>query len=178
MPEPLSAWKYLLWTPALPSTQHKQLWELFKQTRSSDRRRLIWRDEGIRKWNLHWCAEGMEREYPEDHCGRLHYSWAFCAYAEEERRSFLGGFCALKRERCGGVLCRRFWFVEFWCLVPVNSLSAKVQLEAAGSFPQLRGLFSAAATLMMEKKRPRGQQHGWMKVCPTIFSELSSLDSD
>lgn len=64
MPEPLSAWKYLLWTPALPSTQHRQLWELFKQGRSTDSRRLIWRDEGIRKWNLHWCTEGMEREIP------------------------------------------------------------------------------------------------------------------
>lgn len=83
VPEPLSAWKYLLWTPALPSTQHRQLWELFKQERSTDRRRLIWRDEGIRKWNLHWCAEGMEREFPQALWGWLHFSWAFCAYAKD-----------------------------------------------------------------------------------------------
>lgn len=63
-PETLSAWKYLLWKPALPSAQHRQLWELFKQERSTDSRRLIWGVEGIRKWNLHWCAEGMERELP------------------------------------------------------------------------------------------------------------------
>lgn len=63
-PETLSAWKYLLWKPDLPSAQHRQLWELFKQERSTDSRRLIWGVEGIRKWNLHWCAEGMERELP------------------------------------------------------------------------------------------------------------------
>lgn len=78
MPDPLSAWKYLLWTPALPSTQHRQLWELFKQGRSTDGRRLIWRDEGIRKWNLQWCAEGMEREFPPGPPGLLAFLMGAC----------------------------------------------------------------------------------------------------
>lgn len=83
MPEPLSAWKYLLWTPALPSTQHRQLWELFKQERSTYRRRLIWKDEGIRKLNLHWCADGMEGEFPQVLGDWLHISWAFCSCIQD-----------------------------------------------------------------------------------------------
>lgn len=118
MPEPFSAWKYLLWTPALPSTQHRQLWKLFKQERSTDRRRLIWRDEGIRKWNLHWCAEGMEREFPEALWGWLHFSWAFYASLVFVLPLYVWifGVCVFEREgeREASVWkCIPVWFVDF-----------------------------------------------------------------
>lgn len=140
MPVPLSAWKYLLWTPSLPSTQHRQLWELFEQERSTDRRRLIWRDERIRKWILHWCAE-EEREVPRALWGWMHFSWACCACVKD--------CCFCVAFTCLSFFCSFFWnrnFMDVFLWVAevffffATSLSAKVQACVAGSFCQLKGL--------------------------------------
>lgn len=200
MPEPLSVWKYLLWTPALPSTQHRQLWELFKQERSTDRRRLIWRDEGIRKWNLHWCAEGMEREFLQVLWGWLHISWVFCACVDD--------FCVCVALTCLGFwglcacVCRResekerdsvcvwvfahmsygVWFFFFF-LVATKSLSANVQLQVARSYCKLKGPVSIASSFITERWDLEAvYQGGHMVKCKPepigLFLKLSSFCSD